>query len=264
MPETASAQQLLGAPTTSSLSQSRAETIRLLHVLRQSLSLEGLEPRDGAAEARRPPSSPEESRDGAVAAVTHAPPHPRPAFRESATARDYECSGGLGPRGFASAGEGSVARISNATVRADEGQRPAAGSVTGGLGSAPPPRCITTFMVRNIPASCTREDLLRDWPIDGSFDFLYLPMSSGGKTTRGYVFINLVSETNAASFRERWHMRRLPHFQRSRRLNVAIADIQGLEENVLRLKEKRAGCLKSRQCKPLIIRDGLILSLDDF
>lgn len=54
-------------------------------------------------------------------------------------------------------------------------------------------------------------------PIDGSFDFLYLPMSSGGKTTRGYVFINLVSETNAASFRERWHMRRLPHFQRSRR-----------------------------------------------
>lgn len=166
---------------------------------------------------------------------------------------------GTAPDGAgASAGAGVAAGALGGPSPALGGLREAARPAAGG------PRRITTYMVRNIPSSCTPEDLMQDWPTDGSYDFLYLPMSSGGKQNLGYVFINLVSEEKAVAFRERWHMRRLPHVQRSRRMNVAVADLQGLEENVLRLRGQPSGRLRSRHCRPLIIKDGAIVRLEDF
>lgn len=43
----------------------------------------------------------------------------------------------------------------------------------------------TTFIVRNVSPETTMSDVLTDWPIDGSFDFLYLPMSTGGRYALG-------------------------------------------------------------------------------
>lgn len=121
----------------------------------------------------------------------------------------------------------------------------------------------TTFMVRNIPMSCTQEMLVEEWPVDGSYDLLYLPRSSGGKANLGYAFINLASSEEARAFYARWHKRRLPLLDTEKHLLISRAEVQGFHANVEQLKKKRAGKMRSRQCKPIIVKDGRVVSLDD-
>lgn len=118
-------------------------------------------------------------------------------------------------------------------------------------------------MVRHIPATCTNDILLEEWPADGSWDFLYLPLGSGGKSTLGYAFINFVSEMHAAAFYSSWQGRRLLRFDKGRRLNITAADVQGLEANVRQLKKKPANRLRSRQCRPIIIKNGREVSMHE-
>lgn len=72
------------------------------------------------------------------------------------------------------------------------------------------PGAMTTLMIRNIPHECTTERLLELWPIDGTWDFFYLPMKAGGKGSLGYAFINFVSEAHASGFASQWDARSLP------------------------------------------------------
>lgn len=74
------------------------------------------------------------------------------------------------------------------------------------------------MMVVNVPAACTIDDLREEWPVDGTWDFLYLPMFAGGKRSIGYAFINFVSSARAMEFAERWRGQRLSRraLQRSR------------------------------------------------
>lgn len=59
------------------------------------------------------------------------------------------------------------------------------------------PRKATTLMVHNIPAECGLDLILAAWPIDGSYDFLYLPMGTGGRLAVGWAFVNFVSVAHA-------------------------------------------------------------------
>lgn len=121
----------------------------------------------------------------------------------------------------------------------------------------------TTLMVRNIPESCTTEMLLEEWPIDGSWDFLYLPMTSGGRAALGYAFVNFTSPAHASAFAACWQGQRLSRFTTGRRLKVTVADVQGFDANVLELKRKPAGRLRARQCGPVIIKDCRRVELSD-
>lgn len=94
----------------------------------------------------------------------------------------------------------------------------------------------TTLMVLSVPTACTREDLASEWGMDGSWDFLYLPMYSGGKRALGYAFINFVSETASADFFSRWQGRHLANFQRGRPLNIVVAELQGFEANLCHVR----------------------------
>jgi len=114
----------------------------------------------------------------------------------------------------------------------------------------------TTLMVRNIPEPCTNEMLLEAWPVDGTWDFLYVPMTAGGKSALGYAFINFISEEHASAFAARWQGARLPHFVTGRRMKVKMADVQGFEANVDVVRRKPAGRMRSRRCSPIIVRDG--------
>lgn len=129
--------------------------------------------------------------------------------------------------------------------------------------TAPKPP-ITTLMIRNIPADCTIDTLLQAWPMDGSYDFLYLPMSSHGKTNLRYAFINLVTEAHASAFFSQWQSNRLPQLDRGRRLNITVANVQGLEANVQQLKAKPADALRARRCTPIILKEGRQVGLDEF
>lgn len=121
----------------------------------------------------------------------------------------------------------------------------------------------TTLMVRNLPATCQLSDLLQDWPLDGSYDFLYLPLSTSGRYAMGYAFINFVSVPHAQAFISRWQSERLSRFQDERRVRLAIAEKQGLEANIDKLKAKSRGRLQSLKSSLLIVKGGRLLSFED-
>jgi len=114
----------------------------------------------------------------------------------------------------------------------------------------------TTMVVRNIPEHYKTEDLVELWPADGTWDFLYLPLRTGGKCNIGFAFINLTSEGHASAFASSWQGKCLPTPGTGRRLKVISAAIQGLEANVAELKKKTAGRMRARKCDPIVIKDG--------
>mmetsp|Transcript_43250 Transcript_43250/g.123729 ORF Transcript_43250/g.123729 Transcript_43250/m.123729 type:complete len:265 (+) Transcript_43250:112-906(+) len=121
----------------------------------------------------------------------------------------------------------------------------------------------TTFMVRNVPLMYTQELLLEEWKGVGKFDFLYLPRTAGGKTNLSYVFINFVSEAEAAAFQLAWHKKRLTHFTSRKPLNISFAEVQGLQANLMQLRKKRDKLADARQHQPLVLVSGEYLPLPD-
>lgn len=104
---------------------------------------------------------------------------------------------------------------------------------------------------------------MQEWNVDGSWDFLYLPMYSGGKRALGYAFINFVSYAHAAAFYSKWQGRYLSDFRRGRPLNITVAECQGFHENLLHVKQKSAGRLRSRQCRPIVVKGGRVVDMDE-
>lgn len=123
---------------------------------------------------------------------------------------------------------------------------------------------VTTLMVRNMPVMCTQDTLLEEWPIDGTWDFMYLPHSCGGQVNLSYAFINFITPAHAQAFKARWQKRKLAHFDDTKKLlNVSFADVQGLEANLMQIKKKRVGRIRRRQGQPIIIQDGQQIPLED-
>lgn len=116
-----------------------------------------------------------------------------------------------------------------------------------------------TLMVHNLPSDIGLHELLEHWPLDGSYDFLYLLMSIAETRSAGFAFINFVSGEHAASFSARWHSTRLAMGSRCRKLKVSEAQIQGLEANVQMTKAK----WRPHQSGPIIVKGGRIVTLHE-
>lgn len=132
----------------------------------------------------------------------------------------------------------------------------------GGSAGEPSALLVTTLMVRNIPPECTVDDLLQAWPVDGSYDFLFLPMSTGDRYAIGFAFINFVDEASSFRFEARWQSQRLPTHPKARRLRLVTARLQGQRANVHALQ----GQPKARQrcrltCPIIIIKNGRLVGL---
>mmetsp|Transcript_40516 Transcript_40516/g.114585 ORF Transcript_40516/g.114585 Transcript_40516/m.114585 type:complete len:250 (-) Transcript_40516:165-914(-) len=138
----------------------------------------------------------------------------------------------------------------------------AAGGTPGQLAPTASAPQRTTLMVANIPPALNTEMLLQDWPIDGTWDFLYLPMSNGGKRSLGYAFINFLTEADAERFHAMWQSRRLSNCETDRTLQISTARVQGMQANVDLLKSKSEEELRSRRCRPIIIIDGRLVSFE--
>lgn len=110
---------------------------------------------------------------------------------------------------------------------------------------------VTTLIIRNIPRNYTQEMLLREWPIDGSYDFLYMPPDKRCAAGAGYAFVNFRSEALATEFKATWHRRRLGDAQHT--LSIIPADIQGLAANLRQLKKKRVSRIAQRGWEPIIL-----------
>mmetsp|Transcript_142771 Transcript_142771/g.397693 ORF Transcript_142771/g.397693 Transcript_142771/m.397693 type:complete len:301 (+) Transcript_142771:89-991(+) len=102
----------------------------------------------------------------------------------------------------------------------------------------PLPGGTTTLVVRNIPAHYNPERLLREWPPDGTYNFLYLPYDSTERRPKGYASLNFVMPAYALAFQRQWHGNHLSHTSRSKHLDIVAAATQGIEGNLKQLESK--------------------------
>ncbi|CAK9050154.1 Protein MEI2-like 1 (AML1) (MEI2-like protein 1) [Durusdinium trenchii] len=100
----------------------------------------------------------------------------------------------------------------------------------------------TTVMLRNIPNKYTREMLIKQLSIEfhGEFDFMYLPIDFKNKCNVGYGFINFRTQDSCERFIGLFHgvdvRKCLPGLNSKKIVEVTPARVQGLTENVRRLK----------------------------
>lgn len=124
--------------------------------------------------------------------------------------------------------------------------------------------CVTTLMVRNIPTSLSQDLLLELWPIDGTYDLMYLPRHAKGNSHSGYAFMNFTSAAFAAEFLQSWQKRRMVHGGVSKRLNIIPAEVQGFEANVRQMKKKRVARIAlETSFAPVILVQGQRVELND-
>lgn len=94
----------------------------------------------------------------------------------------------------------------------------------------PLPPGTTTLVVRNIPARFNQERMLQEWPLDGTFNFLYLPYNALERRPKGYAFINFLTPELALAFQREWHGNYLSETGRTKHLDVAASVVQGVRE----------------------------------
>eukprot|EP00913_Durusdinium_trenchii_P004244 g3935.t1 len=87
--------------------------------------------------------------------------------------------------------------------------------------------------------SC-QEMLLKEWPNRGTYDFLYLPICIKKKCNTSFAFINFISSELAREFAQRWHHERLLFFSARKPLDISLADLQGLEKNLLQCMNNKS------------------------
>jgi len=123
----------------------------------------------------------------------------------------------------------------------------------------PWPEEATTVMVRNIPNRYTAEELLADMlsaGIEGTFDFLYLPMDFRTKRNRGYGFINFLNVSAAEEFVHAFHGMKLQRYTTSKVVAVSPALTQGLDANIAQYTRKDAQRIQNPWFRPLIFKGG--------
>jgi len=108
----------------------------------------------------------------------------------------------------------------------------------------------TTLVVRNIPAKFSKDMLMQELPPDGTYDFFYLPFNFKKMKIAGYLFLNFRSNAAASAFYSKWHGQSLPGC--STKLNIGVAEVQGLEENVRQLINRNIKRVKNPAFLPAV------------
>eukprot|EP00440_Ansanella_granifera_P060558 gb/GFBE01065636.1/.p1 GENE.gb/GFBE01065636.1/~~gb/GFBE01065636.1/.p1 ORF type:complete len:464 (+),score=114.58 gb/GFBE01065636.1/:1-1392(+) len=121
----------------------------------------------------------------------------------------------------------------------------------------------TTLMIRNIPVRYTQEMLLQEWPQEGSYNFLYLPICIKKKCNASFAFVNFITPQAAREFADRWHHARLQFFSARKALDVSLADLQGLEQNLLRCKSNKTARIRNARFQPVVFEGRKRIHADD-
>lgn len=118
---------------------------------------------------------------------------------------------------------------------------------------------MTTLVVQNLPGRYTREDVLKTWPVDGSYDYMHLPYNLLQKRPLGYFFINFKTHELAAAFQQKWHGKALPNGGNRKPLDIGHAEVQGRQANLELLKTRKIGHLEKAGFLPLVLRGTTVL-----
>jgi len=143
---------------------------------------------------------------------------------------------------------------------------------------------ITTVMFRNLPEKLTQWDLIQELNEAGwsdVYDFCYLPCSFTTRLGKCYAFVNFRTAEDCASFRHSWRLgtsglfdawstwRRAWLFDcvavesgnagkkdKWRPIEVVVAVVQGLEENVRQLSKTKMARIRNKNYRPYVAADA--------
>lgn len=113
-------------------------------------------------------------------------------------------------------------------------------------------------MIRNVPNRYTVEELLADMlneGINGSFDFVYMPMDFKTKRNRGYGFVNFRTSSSAEFFAQTFHGKQLQRYTTNKVVAISAAMTQGLEANIAQYTRKDAQRIQNPWFRPLVFKD---------
>lgn len=94
---------------------------------------------------------------------------------------------------------------------------------------------LTTVMLQQIPYQYMQADFMMEinrQGFEGTFDFLFLPMSQKRHGNIGFGFINFLSSSFAEKFYRKYQGQRLECYDARTTINVVPADVQGFEQSV--------------------------------
>jgi len=118
---------------------------------------------------------------------------------------------------------------------------------------------VTTLMIRNLPPQMTQLCLLKELDeagFEGLYDFVYMPQSFNTNENSGFAFVNFLDPCTAGILVGRWH--RQHRFGRSTKqppLNIAPADVQGLEANLHKWLTPRLRRVKNPNFRPFVLEE---------
>jgi hypothetical protein len=113
-----------------------------------------------------------------------------------------------------------------------------------------------TLCLRGIPNKVTSTELmdtLDSLGFTGEYDYFYLPCDIKSLCNRGYAFVNLMTDEAAHRFNEVLTGYRFQEINTEKRLQVTMAKVQGVRENLLRCQS--VNC-KRFLSKPWVLEDG--------
>lgn len=111
-----------------------------------------------------------------------------------------------------------------------------------------------TLMIRNLPKYYSQHHLLTKIQSSGflgSSDYLYMPVKIGSHGNRGYAFLNLRTERDAATFKKQWHGSKLEHDGGA--ISISRARLQGLQANVDHSNTDKRQRIKNPKYKPKLL-----------
>jgi hypothetical protein len=99
------------------------------------------------------------------------------------------------------------------------------------------------------------------WPAQGSYNMLYLPYHPKQGRTMGYAFVNFISIEAAQEFRVRWHGVNLVPEAHAKRLDIGVAEVQGLCNNLLHMRgsKKMKATSHTKHLPMIFANDGGII-----
>jgi len=118
----------------------------------------------------------------------------------------------------------------------------------------------TSVMIRNIPCGIKLDgamQILDNFGLSGTYDFLYLPMNSTKKANLGYLFVNFISSVEATRCSKLLTGESVGSGLSIKRCEVSAAHIQGYSQMVAFFKQKAV--LRSKS-PPLFVAEGVPLT----
>uniref|UniRef100_A0A7S4PYM7 Mei2-like C-terminal RNA recognition motif domain-containing protein n=1 Tax=Alexandrium monilatum TaxID=311494 RepID=A0A7S4PYM7_9DINO len=113
---------------------------------------------------------------------------------------------------------------------------------------------VTTLIVRNVDWVYSQGELIEEWKLAGTFDFLHAPYSPYLGHSSGFVVVNFTRPEYARRFTERWHGSRMAKQNFKKKLSIVPARIQGRNANLQTVREDTvvlpAVFLGGRQASP--------------